>query len=137
MHYLDANSYLYETKKYFIEKAQEPDDNEKLNFEMIQKNIEEINNFVSLYRGPIIINTKIMNKIIKENVKEENMIYRRFESNLLSGDRQKNLDVYYSDYMSDKKDLNKLLNLMCIESLTQNGIKYYYNLKRDILNIYG
>ena len=137
MHYLDANSYLYETKKYFIEKAQEPDDNEKLNFEMIQKNIEEINNFVSLYRGPIVVNTKIMNKIIKENVKEENMIYRRFESNLLSGDRQKNLDVYYSDYMSDKKDLNKLLNLMCIESLTQNGIKYYYNLKRDILNIYG
>ena len=35
------------------------------------------------------------------------------------------------------KDLNKLLNLMCIESLTQNGIKNYYSLKRDILNIYG
>ena len=66
------------------------------------------------------------------------MIYRKKERDLLSCNiLKKDLDIYYSDYMSDKKDLNKLLNLMCIESLTQNGIKNYNELKRNILNIYG
>lgn len=36
-----------------------------------------------------------------------------------------------------KKDLYGLIRLMVLESLTQNGIKDYYKLKREILNIYG
>jgi hypothetical protein len=136
MHYLDANKYLFEVKKYFSDKAKE-NDTKEVDLKKAQKILEEINIFLSLYRGPIIVNTKIMTKIIDENIKEENMVYREKERILLCGTVPKNLDIYYSDHMSDKKDLNKLLNLMCIESLTQNGIKNYYSLKRDILNIYG
>ena len=136
MNYLDANKYLYEVKKYFSDKAKE-NDTKKVDLIKAQKVLEDINIFLSLYRIPIIVNTKIMTKIIDENIKEDNMIYREKERILLCGNIPKNLDTYYSDYMSDKKDLNKLLNLMCIESLTQNGIKNYYSLKRDILNIYG
>ena len=136
MNYLDANKYLFEVKKYFSDKTKE-NDTEKVDLKKVQKVLEEINTFLSLYRGPIIVNTKLMTKIINENIKEENMVYREKERILLCGTVPKDLNVYYSDYMSDKKDLNKLLNLMCIESLTQNGIKNYYSLKRDILNIYG
>ena len=136
MNYLDANNYLYQVKKYFSDKAKE-NDTKKVDLIKAQKVLEDINIFLSLYRIPIIVNTKIMTKIINENIKEENKIYREKERILLCGNTPKNLDTFYSDYMSDKKDLNKLLNLMCIESLTQNGIKNYYSLKRDILNIYG
>ena len=56
---------------------------------------------------------------------------------MYSGNYPENMDTYYSDYMSEKKDLINLINLLCIESLTQGGIKGYNKLKRDILNIYG
>ena len=81
----------------------------------------KIFNFVKTIDGQrklYFFNKKILS--YKVPCKYRDLFERRFESNLLSGDRQKNLDVYYSDYMSDKKDLNKLLNLICIESLTQN-----------------
>ena len=138
MHYLDANNFLKEIRKNFSEKVNQPQDDKKIDIKKMQETMEEINTFITLYRGPIIVNTKLMNKIFNENIKEENMIYRKKERDLLSCNiLKKDLDIYYSDYMSDKKDLNKLLNLMCIESLTQNGIKNYNDLKRNILNIYG
>ena len=49
----------------------------------------------------------------------------------------KNLHLYYEDYICDKRDLNKILKLMVIESLTQGGVQNYNSIKRDILNIYG
>ena len=48
-----------------------------------------------------------------------------------------NLHMFYEDYMANKKDLNKLLNLLVIESLTQGGIKDYNTIKKNIINIYG
>lgn len=135
MHYLDANNYLNEVRKYFTGKTKE--DNALKNLETMQKYIEEINRFMALYRGPIIINTKLMSKIINENIKDDNRIYKEKEMMFLFGNMPKNMDVFYSDYMSDKKDLIQLLNLMCIESLTLGGIKNYYSLKKDILYIYG
>ena len=47
------------------------------------------------------------------------------------------MHLYYEDYISDKRDINKILKLMVIESLTQGGIQNYNSIKRDILNIYG
>ena len=136
MNYLDANQYLFELSKYFDDKTKKDDDNTK-NIEQFRKVIEEINNFVTFYRSPILVNTKIMAEIFNENIKEENMIYRRKERSFLSGKLPLNIENFYSDYMSDKKDLKKILKLMCIESLTQGGIKDYNSRKRDILTIYG
>ena len=136
MNYLDANQYLFELRKYFDDKTKKDDANTK-NIEQFRKVIEEINNFVTFYRSPILVNTKIMAEIFNENIKEENMIYRRKERSFLSGKLPLNIENFYSDYMSDKKDLKKILKLMCIESLTQGGIKDYNSRKRDILTIYG
>ena len=136
MNYLDANQYLFELRKYIGDKTNKENikDND---FEQFKKILEEINNFVTLYRGPIIINTKIMAEIIDELIKEENKNFRNKEKILLGGNIPINLDLFYSDYMCEKKDLKKLIKLLCIESLTQGGIKDYNNIKRDILNIYG
>ena len=56
---------------------------------------------------------------------------------LLSGAFPNNLHDFYDELLFEKKDINGLIRLMILESLTQNGIKDYYNLKREILNIFG
>jgi hypothetical protein len=61
----------------------------------------------------------------------------KYEQLLLSGELPSTLHLYYEDYICDKRDLNKILKLMVIESLTQGGIQDYNSIKRDILNIYG
>ena len=136
MNYLDANKYLFELRKYIGDKTNKENIKEN-DLEQFRKIIEDINRFVTLYRGPIIINTKIMAEIIDELIKDENKNFRNKEKILLGGNIPINLDLFYSDYMCDKKDLKKLIKLLCIESLTQGGIKDYNNIKRDILNIYG
>ena len=59
------------------------------------------------------------------------------EKSILNGEPQTDSERFYDDYISEKKDLYKILNLMILESLTQEGIKNYESLKRDILSIYG
>ena len=135
MNYLDAHKYIHELKKYFSDKAKE--NKGKINFQKMKEVLQDMNTFASSYKGPIIINTNFVSKIFNENIKDDNTIYRQKESFFLSGNYPENMDTYYSDYMSEKKDLINLINLLCIESLTQGGIKGYNKLKRDILNIYG
>ena len=135
MNYLDAHKYLYELKKYFTDKANE--NKGKLDLKKIRKVMEDINSFISSYRGPININSKFVTKMFNEYLKEDNMKYREKETIFLSGNYPQKMDIYYSDYMSEKKNLINLLNLLCIDSLTQGGIKGYNKIKRDILNIYG
>ena len=56
---------------------------------------------------------------------------------MLSGELPNNLHNYYDEHLCEQKDLFLLIRLMVLESLTQNGIKDYQKLKREILNIYG
>jgi len=92
---------------------------------------------MTYYKDPLLINKRFMAYFINENLKEENMIYRTKERIFLSGAYPSNLKLFYDDYIADKKDLFKLINLFIIESLTQGGVKDYNLLKRDILNVYG
>ena len=61
----------------------------------------------------------------------------RKERSLLDGEEQVNSEIFYDDYISEKKDLSKILNIMILESLTKGGIKNYESLKKDMLSIYG
>ena len=103
----------------------------------MEEDIQSFNDFLTFYKNPIIINKRIISLFINENLKEENMAYRIKESIFLSGAFPNNLKLFYDDYIADKKDLYKLLNLFIIETLTQGGVKDYNTLKRDILNVYG
>ena len=135
MNYLDANKFISELEGYYIEKKKKKENTKDL--KVLEEDIQSFNDFLTFYKNPIIINKRIISLFINENLKEENMAYRIKESIFLSGAFPNNLKLFYDDYIADKKDLYKLLNLFIIETLTQGGVKDYNTLKRDILNVYG
>ena len=135
MNYLDANKFISELENYYIERAKKKENTKDL--KVMEEDIQSFNDFLTFYKNPIIINKRIISLFINENLKEENMAYRIKESIFLSGAFPNNLKLFYDDYIADKKDLYKLLNLFIIETLTQGGVKDYNTLKRDILNVYG
>ena len=135
MNYLDANRYMIDLKQYYVEIAQKSQKAKNLND--MQKIISSYNDFLTFFKVPLEINNKFLTKFIDENHKDDNIIYRQKEGIFLSGAIPDNLKLFYDDYITDKKDLLKLLNLFIIETLTQGGVKDYNSLKRDILNIYG
>ena len=134
MNYLDANKYMNDLKEYFAKFA---DNNALTDLKGLQETIMTFNKFFEIYKNPLKINGKFITKFINENHKEENMVYRAKESIFLSGSIPNNIKLFYDDYITDKKDLIRLLNLFIIETLTQGGVKDYNLLKRDILNVYG
>lgn len=134
MNYLDANKYMNDLKEYFAKFA---DNNALTDLKGLQETIMTFNKFFEIYKNPLKINGKFMTKFINENHKEENMVYRAKESIFLSGSIPNNIKLFYDDYITDKRDLIKLLNLFIIETLTQGGVKDYNLIKRDILNVYG
>ena len=79
----------------------------------------------------------LINYLIKS---KENNLYLNYiekEQLMLAGDLPYNLYNYYEEHLYEQRDIKSLIKLMVIESLTQNGIKDYQKLKREILNIYG
>jgi hypothetical protein len=85
-----------------------------------------------------LIMTENIVKHIMESRNDTNYLkYIQKEQSLLAGELPDNLHELYHEHLSKQKDIFTLLKLMVLESLTQNGIKDYQNLKREILNIYG
>ena len=136
MNYLDANKYMYELRTHYLEDTKKK--NEKSNdLATIQKNMETLREFITLYKNPLVINGKFMDKFIEENLKPDNVTFRKQESIFLCATMPSNLKLFYDDYITDKKDLYKLINLLILETLTQGCVKEYNSIKRDILNVYG
>jgi hypothetical protein len=63
--------------------------------------------------------------------------YQTKEFSILKGTSQTNSETFYDDYIIDKKDMHKILNLMILESLIGSGISNYEKFKKDILAVYG
>ena len=137
MHYLDANQYLIETSKYYQNIAFKDKENNKYTFEDIKITTNYLKKYIAEVKEPLSINKNIMLYILTKISDEKYKQYVKYEQLLLAGDLPPDLYWYYEDYMSDKRDLNQLLKLMIIESLTQGGIQNYNAIKRDILNVYG
>ena len=103
----------------------------------LTKFAEEMKYFITNIKDSLIMNENIINHIIESVSEPNHKKYIEKEQLLLAGDLPNNLYDYYDELLCEKKDLYGLIRLMIIESLTQNGIKDYYKLKREILNIYG
>ena len=137
MHYLDANQYLCKITEYYQKIAIKDKEKGKATLADIEKTASELKTFIVEIKEPLFTNKNLINHIIS-NVNDSQYIqYIRNEQFLLTGELPSNLHIYYEDYISDKRDLNRILKLMAIESLTQGGIQNYNEIKRDILNIYG
>ena len=137
MHYLDVNQYLIKITDYYQKIATKDQEKTKTTFADIEKTASELKTFIGEIKGPLFANKNILYHIISNISDSKYIQYIRNEQILLTGELPPNLHLYYEDYICDKRDLNKILKLMVIESLTQGGIQNYNEIKRDILNIYG
>ena len=137
MHYLDANRFILTIKDYYKKLA---DNNKKknnnLSIEKLSELTKDLNEFF-LFKDNLIMLENILNFIIKSVQTPDYLTYIQKEQLMLAGDLPNNLYNLYDEHLYEKRDLISLLKLMIIESLTQNGIKDYQKLKREILNIYG
>ena len=138
MHYIDALKYLNSIRNYYQKIAEESKDKSKsISLDKLKNFTEEFNYYMTNIKNHLIMNENIINHIVKP-IKDPNYLkYIEKEQLLLSGDLPSNLYSYYEDHLCEERDLMSLIRLMVLESLTQNGVKDYQNLKREILNIYG
>ena len=138
MHYLDALKYINNIREHYQKLASKSkDSSKKLTIDKLRELTEEINYYISTIKDNLIMNENIINYIVQP-LKDSNFLhYIEKEQLMLSGDLPNNLHNYYDEHLCEQKDLFLLIRLMVLESLTQNGIKDYQKMKREILNIYG
>ena len=138
MHYTDALKYIIKIREYYKKIADDNRNNKKrISMDELTKFAEEMKYFITNIKDSLIMNENIINHIIESVSDPNHKKYIEKEQLLLAGDLPNNLYDFYDELLCEKKDLYGLIRLMIIESLTQNGIKDYYKLKREILNIYG
>ena len=137
MHYLDVSRYVIIIKEYYKKLTNDNKKNgEKLSMSHLEELTKELNEFVEI-KDKIIMLENLINYLIKS---KENNLYLNYiekEQLMLAGDLPHNLYNDYEEHLYEQRDIKSLIKLMVIESLTQNGIKDYQKLKREILNIYG
>jgi hypothetical protein len=133
MHFRTAFNYIKGLNNYYQSIINESKHTKKVD-EMAEV-FSEIKDFVFI-ENYINDNFKIIDLLLKETIEVDEANIRSQKLALLNEDPQ-NVETFYNDYISEKKDLYKILNLILLDSLTQNGIKEYSLLKRDIMNIYG
>lgn len=133
MHYEDVNKYMNKVTEYYKDLANK----KNTPLEELSKITKELKVFITEIKDSLFTNKNIFTDIINNIANEETALFTKMEQILLSGEFPPNLHLFYDDYICNKLDLNKMLRLMVIESLTQGGIQDYNIIKRDILNIYG
>lgn len=134
MKLLDASKYLSAISSYYENVTKKNKTNEEL-----LRMTTEINHYIKFVKNELLQNKNLLSYIIDLDLSNKTDIrnYAQKEQILLAGQLPENLYSYYDEYLYQQKDLLTLIKLMIIESLTQNGIQGYKNLKREILNIYG
>lgn len=136
MHYLVANKFLNKITEHY-QSITNNNKKKDLSLEELQKMSYDLKVFMTEIKSPLTSNKNILYHIINNIDNEQYIQYIKNEQILLTGVLPPKLHLFYEDYISDKRDLYKLLKLMSIESLTQGGIKDFNSIKKDILNVYG
>ena len=130
-HYLTVTKYLMsisEHIKYLRDNKNNLKSTSEINAALVDLNkLIDSNSFLN-------DNMEMINQIFKIIDDED---YQTKEFSILKGTSQTNSETFYDDYIIDKKDMHKILNLMILESLTGSGISNYEKFKKDILAVYG
>ena len=130
-HYLTVNKYLVsisEHIKYLRDNKNNLKSTSEINAALVDLNkLIDSNSYLN-------DNMEMINQIFKIINDED---YQTKEFSILKGTSQTNSETFYDDYIIDKKDMHKILNLMILESLTGSGISNYEKFKKDILAVYG
>ena len=139
MHYLDSSKLIVIIREYYKKLAEENQDKKNnISIKQINELTKEIKEFIP-YKENLIKIENLLNYILEQLQNPNYIKYIQKEQLMLAGDLPQNLNLYnlYEEHLYEKRDIIILLKLMIIETLTQNGIKDYNKLKREILNIYG
>ena len=91
-------------------------------------------------RPSLINQINLASYILQKQEHPKNIEMTRLEQYLLADEEYpSNLHDFYDREIGKKTDYKLILKLLCLESLTQGGIKknYYDELKRDFLTVYG
>ena len=137
MHYLDVNRFIFSIREYYkILTNANKNKSKNIPIKKISELTKDINEFLAI-KDKLVMLENILNYVI-ESIQSSNYIkYIEKEQIMLAGDLPENIYNFYEEHLYQKRDFVSLLKLLIIENLTQNGIKDYQNLKREILNIYG
>ena len=84
-------------------------------------------------------NIQIVNDLQLKCLTPNERLYRTYEQSILLLENLNTLQDFYESEMGKKKPYEKILKLICLQSLIQNGIrnKQYEYLKKEFLSIYG
>ena len=84
-------------------------------------------------------NIQIVNDLKLKCLTPNERLYRTYEQSILLLENLNTLQDFYESEMGKKKPYEKILKLICLQSLIQNGIrnKQYEYLKKEFLSIYG
>ena len=138
MHYIDALRYINTVREYYQKlAATSKDKTKKISLPKLRELTEELNYYMNTIKDNLIMNENIINYIVQPLKSPNYLKYIEKEQLMLAGDLPDNLYNYYEEHLYEKRELIPLIKLMILESLTQNGVKDYQKLKREILNIYG
>jgi hypothetical protein len=104
----------------------------------MQKGLEKVK-LIKEERQSLTDNINIADFLSQKQKNPFYSVYVLFEQQLLLGELPNQLHEFYSDYLCKKEDKNLILRFMCLESISQSGIKskYYDSLKRDFIKTYG
>jgi hypothetical protein len=136
MHYLDVTRFIISIREYYKQVANQNKKDKKMELSKLNELTKDINDFITI-KDTLVMLENLLNYVVKPIQTQEYIKYIEKEQLMLAGDLPDNLNNFYEEHLYQKKDLIPLLKLLIIESLTQNGIKDYQNLKREIINIYG
>ena len=136
LHYLTVNNYLFNLHKHIEDlkkkgRGSSGEDMKAINELLFE--FRDMTKMVSYINDNIGFLKEIFNTMEGDDYENQKMK----EYLLLRGISQTDSELFYMDYISEKKDFNKILNLLILESLIQDGIKNYEILKREMLNVYG
>jgi hypothetical protein len=136
MHYTDALKFIKATREYY-QNLFKNKNSASMSMNELKNVTDELHHFMGNVKQDLIKNENLINFVMEPLLDKEHMRFIQKEQTLLSGIIPEDLHSYYDEILCEQKDLNSLIKLMIIESLTQNGIQGYQKLKREILNIYG
>ena len=133
MHYITATNYISSINDKYVAKFDK--NKEVRTTDQMVETFSSFKDFKSI-ESYLNDNTNFLKLLYNEvkNIDDANI--RQHKLALINGDNKK-VETYYNDYISEKKDLYKILNVIILQSLIQNGIENYFLLKREIMNIYG
>ena len=137
MRHFDALKYIREIRNYYQQVLSKDKAGNSIFNSEGEKNLKEISYFLTNLKDNLLQVENIINYVVEVLFETEHRRYIGKEQPLLSGGFPEDLHDYYDEFLYGKKDLDTLIKLMIIESLTQNGVQGYQKLKREILNIFG